>query len=178
MGRVTRKVEILHAASKIVSERGIFNLTLDATAAEAGVSKGGLLYHFPSKEALVQGMVEHLAENYREKIAAAAHESTLEKGRWLTSYVDVTFNNPYKKTDMNSGLLAAKAVNEELLNPIRDLYMEWQSEIENDGIDPVKATIIRLATDGIWLNELFDLNQLTDEKKEAIYKKLISWASE
>lgn len=178
MGRVTRKIEILHAASKIVSERGIFNLTLEATALEAGVSKGGLLYHFPSKEALVKGMVEHLAENYREKIAASAAESDAEKGKWIKSYVDVTFNNPYRNKDMHSGLLAAKAVNEKLLDPIRDLYSEWQKEISDDGIDPVKATIIRLATDGLWLSELFDIDQLTEENKKVIYGKLIAWANE
>lgn len=178
MGRPTRKVEILHAASKIVSERGIFNLTLEATALEAGISKGGLLYHFPSKEALVKGMVEHLAENYREKIAAKVDECPDEKGKWIKSYVDVTFNNPYQYKDMHAGLLAAKAVNEELLKPIRDLYTNWQGEIENDGIDPIKATIICLATDGIWMSELFDIHQLGEEKKKKIYERLHSWINE
>ncbi|QBP40254.1 TetR/AcrR family transcriptional regulator [Paenisporosarcina antarctica] len=178
MGRPTRKIEILLAASKIVSERGIFNLTLEATAAEAGISKGGLLYHFPSKEALVKGMVEHLAENYREKIATKVEESLEEKGKWTKSYVDVTFNNPYQNKNMHAGLLAAKAVNEELLDPIRELYTKWQKEIENDGIDPVKATIIRLATDGIWLSELFDIHHIGEEKKEIIFQRLKSWANE
>lgn len=178
MGRTNRKVEILHAASKIVSERGIFNLTLEATALEAGISKGGLLYHFPSKEALVKGMVEHLAENYREKIATKADECHEEKGKWIKSYVDVTFNNPYQNKDMHAGLLAAKAVNQELLKPIQDLYTKWQEEIENDGIDPIKATIIRLATDGIWMSELFDIYQLGEEKKKKIYERLLSLINE
>lgn len=178
MARATRKIEILHAASKVVSERGIFNLTLEAVALEAGVSKGGLLYHFPSKEALVKGMVEHLAGNYREKIAASVEESTQENGKWISSYADVTFNNPYPNKEMHAGLLAAKAVNSDLLDPIRDLYNEWQAAIEDDGIDPVKATIIRLATDGIWLSELFDIHHLGEDKKKEIYLKLKNWINE
>jgi AcrR family transcriptional regulator len=178
MGRPTRKVEILLAASKIVKEQGIFNLTLEATAATAGISKGGLLYHFPSKEALVRGMVEHLASNYEEKVAIHVGESLEEKGKWTKSYVDVTFNSAYENADMHAGLLAAKAVNTELLAPIRDLFSKWQIEIENDGIDPIKATIIRLATDGIWLSELFDIHHIEEEKKEIIYQKLKLWASE
>lgn len=141
MGRATRKVEILHAASKVVNERGIFNLTLEAAAEEAGVSKGGLLYHFPSKEALVEGMVVHLADNYREKIAKGAKEMEKEKGRWTKSYVEVTFNNPCGSKEMNAGLLAAKAVNADLLNPLRELYGEWQEELNNDGIDPVRFSL-------------------------------------
>jgi AcrR family transcriptional regulator len=48
MVKSSRKIEILDAASKIVNQRGIFNLTLEAVAEEAGISKGGLLYHYPS----------------------------------------------------------------------------------------------------------------------------------
>lgn len=178
MGRNSRKIEILNAASKIVSERGIFNLTLDAVALEAGISKGGLLYHFPSKKALVEGMVNHLTNNYRTKIAHNTEVDPKDKGKWTRSYVDVTFNQTYQNKDMNSGLLAAKAVNAELLDPIRQLYSEWQEEIESDGIDPIKATIIRLATDGIWLAELFDIYHIGEEKKKIIYEKLIELANE
>ncbi|MFF4615626.1 TetR/AcrR family transcriptional regulator [Nonomuraea jabiensis] len=35
-------------------------LTLEAVARRAGVSKGGLFYHFPTKQALVAAMVDRL----------------------------------------------------------------------------------------------------------------------
>jgi AcrR family transcriptional regulator len=176
MGRNSRKLEILHAASKVVSERGIFNLTLEAVAEQAGISKGGLLYHYPSKEALVKGMVEHLASNYQKKIAETAEADPMDKGKWTRSFIDVTFNQSYENKDMNAGLLAAKAVNSDLLEPIRHAYKNWQHEIENDGLDPIKATIIRLAIDGIWLSELFDIYQIDDSKKEEVYRTLKSWS--
>ncbi|MBM7572904.1 TetR/AcrR family transcriptional regulator [Aquibacillus albus] len=178
MGRNSRKIEILHAASKVVSDQGIFNLTLEAVAKEAGISKGGLLYHYPSKEALVHGMVEHLANNYREKISNNAENDPIDKGKWIRAYVDVTFNQTYQNKNMHYGLLAAKAVSTNSLDPIRELYSEWQREIEHDGIDPVKASIIRLATDGIWLSELFDIYHIGEDKKKAIFKKLKDWANE
>ena len=37
--------------------KGVAKLTLEAVAKEAGVSKGGLLYHFSNKEALIEGMI-------------------------------------------------------------------------------------------------------------------------
>ncbi|WP_010650436.1 TetR/AcrR family transcriptional regulator [Oceanobacillus massiliensis] len=178
MGKTSRKVDILNAASKVVSEKGIFNLTLDATAKEAGISKGGLLYHYPSKEALVQGMVEHLANNYREKISNNAEADPVDKGKWVRAYVDVTFNQAYQNKDMHYGLLAAKAVSANSLDPIRELYSDWQRKIEDDGLDPIKATIIRLATDGIWLSELFDIYHIEKDKKKAVYEKLREWANE
>lgn len=43
---------ILDTATKIVMENDYNALTLDAVAKQAGISKGGLLYHFPNKELL------------------------------------------------------------------------------------------------------------------------------
>jgi AcrR family transcriptional regulator len=172
MEKQSRRIAILNAASRIVSEKGIFNLTLEAVAKEGGISKGGLLYHFPSKEALVAGMVEHLANNYQEKINRLAAEDPLERGKWTRAFLNVTFNQGYPNKEWNSGLMAAKAVNPELLKPLHEAYLDWQGKIENDGLDPVDATIIRLATDGIWLAELFDFYQIEDEKKRAVYKRL------
>ena len=46
--------------------------TLDAVAAAAGVSKGGLLYHFKSKEALTEGLLAKLRECAELDFAAMA----------------------------------------------------------------------------------------------------------
>ncbi|MGJ9457940.1 TetR/AcrR family transcriptional regulator [Oceanobacillus sp. CF4.6] len=176
MGRNSRKLDILDAASKIVNDRGIFNLTLDAVAAEAGFSKGGLLYHYPSKEALVKGMVEHLAANYQQKVSADMEKDPEDKGKWIRAYVNVTFNRANENKNRNAVLLAAKAVDAELLDPIRDVYEDWREQLENDGIDPMKATLIQLAADGIWLSELFDINRMEEEKKEEVFQSLMEWA--
>lgn len=42
-----KKKRLLAAASEIVEEEGVVKLTLEAVAQRAGMSKGGLLYHFP-----------------------------------------------------------------------------------------------------------------------------------
>lgn len=178
MGTSSRKIEILEAASKVVAEKGIFNLTFEAVAKEAGLSKGGLLYHFPSKEVLVEEMVEHLAGNYRRKIDDQATADAVEEGKWTRAYLDVTFKNTYKNKNMHAGLLAAKAINPELLQPIRDVYEEWQEAVDDDEIDPTLATIIRLAADGIWLADLFEINPISTEKKEKVYETLKKWIDE
>lgn len=175
MSRHSKKLNILHAAAKVVSEKGIFNLTLQAVAKEAGISKGGLLYHYASKEKLVEDMVTHLAENYLDKIEQSANEDQKEEGKWSRAFLDVTLNKTYANKDMNSGLLAAKAINPELMKPVQDAYAYWQNQLGNDGIDPIKATIVRLAADGIWLSQLFDLNQLDEETLDQVHERLKSF---
>jgi AcrR family transcriptional regulator len=52
---------ILTAFEELLIDGGERSATLDAVAAAASVSKGGLLYHFGSKDALVEGMIARLA---------------------------------------------------------------------------------------------------------------------
>src|SRR5205809_615370 len=71
--------KLLDAAEAVVVRQGIANLTLDAVAAEAGMSKGGLLHHFPTKDRLVEALVaeDGLPPGVGETIAAAID------GLWL-----------------------------------------------------------------------------------------------
>ncbi len=44
-----KRLLILDAASRVVLDKGASALTLESVAEQAGISKGGLLYHFPTK---------------------------------------------------------------------------------------------------------------------------------
>ena len=52
---------VLDAYEEILITEGERAATLDAVAREAGVSKGGLLYHFASKDDLALGIIARLA---------------------------------------------------------------------------------------------------------------------
>ena len=91
-GSLSTREAILRAADWVVVEEGVSGMTLEAVAREAGVSKGGLLYHFPSKEALIGGMIGRLIEGFE-----AALSRELRKGRgagggsWTRAYARASF---------------------------------------------------------------------------------------
>lgn len=64
------KEKLLDAFDELLDEHGTAGATLDAVAAKAGVSKGGLLYHFGSKAALIDGSLERLDQLVDEDIEA------------------------------------------------------------------------------------------------------------
>ena len=66
------KKQILNAAAKLINEEGILALTLESVAKHAGISKGGLLYHFPSKEALLKGIVNYLTQGFTDDMTGRA----------------------------------------------------------------------------------------------------------
>lgn len=171
-GENTRRA-LLEAANRIVQERGVDRLTLELAAQEAGVSKGALLYHFPSKEALIQGMIRDYLDRFtRDFIAEAQKEGEGEPGRWTRSYLYTTYLDQQRNPSMSSGLLAAAATNPALLQPIQQGFQEWVQLLERDGIDPTTAMIIRLAVDGLWVVELFGLAPPDKEMREKILRAL------
>lgn len=164
---------ILDAANRIVHEQGVEHLTLELTAREAGISKGGLLYHFPSKEALIKGMIQYYLERFSKDFKTAAEkEGPDTPGRWTRSYLYTTYNDNQGSPRMSSGLLAAIATNPALLSPVQRTFAEWVRLLEQDGIDPVQAMIVRLAIDGLWLVELFGLAAPDQEQHEKVLQAL------
>ena len=64
---------ILDAAINCFVELGYTNVTTAKVASSAGVSRGAMLHHFPSKTELIQAAVEYLhdklLEDYTQRVA-------------------------------------------------------------------------------------------------------------
>jgi AcrR family transcriptional regulator len=166
---------LLNAAEQVVGKDGVANLTLDAVAREAGVSKGGLLYHFPSKSALVTAIVERLATRCDADHARALDTGSAEPGSFTRAYVAArTRRLDPEEEPIHTALLAAAGTDPQYLEPFRKRLREWQSRLENDGIDPAIATIVRMAIDGICLDELLGMPGPNEELRQRVIEKLIA----
>ena len=66
-----KRAEILRAARPILLRDGLGGTTLDRVAAEGKISKMTLYRHFPSKEALFEGLVTAMCEYMREGLENA-----------------------------------------------------------------------------------------------------------
>ncbi|MNO06184.1 hypothetical protein D3C81_2278600 [compost metagenome] len=59
-----------------------------------------------------------------------------------------------------------------MLDELRKHYTVWQENIENDGLDPVIGSIVRLAVDGLWLSEVFGIGEISDDMRNKVIRKL------
>lgn len=156
-GKPRTRDAILDGADEVVVREGANALTLERVAAVAGISKGGLLYHFPSKDDLIAGMLARQAGVFLSLLAQELEEEAADTpGRWLRAYARTTAATTAYPQTISRGLLAAVAVNPDLLEPVRDRFAEWQTRAEDDGLDPGLATVLRLAIEGWWLTALLD----------------------
>jgi AcrR family transcriptional regulator len=170
------KNRILDAAERVVLDQGAAHLTLDAVAHQASISKGGLLYNFPGKENLIRGMVARLTERFDAELERRAHEDANVAGRHTRAYVDVCFPAPAALSAQHdavcAGLLAAVVTNPSLLEPLRDSAIAMQAKLSDDGIDPVVATIVRLAVDGLWMSDLFGVDPMDENMRTQVLDRL------
>jgi len=160
--KIPARDKILAAAVEISHENGAANLSLDAVAARAGVSKGGLLYHFPTKAALMRSMVE----TFIAKVEADLEDTVKNGGNLLSAFVSVTGEECAKPVPGAAGVLAAIAEDPDFLKPVKNFQRRLLDRLLTNEKDADDILLIYLALEGLRSLRLFDLDILTKEEQE------------
>lgn len=150
------KTRILEAAKSLAeshdSVQGV-TISLESVAQEAGLTKPGLMYHFPTKEALMVGLVgfagEHWARMLEEHTGRTAAELTsFERHR---AYVHVATTAEVSRSDY-------WIFSDALYHP--KLVQAWSQHLgpwfDVEGLDPHVVSLLtaaRFCADGAWMSE-------------------------
>lgn len=176
-GKANSREAILDAAEAVVRDAGAAHLTLEAVAGRAGVSKGGLLYNFPTKDALVEGMIARCVERFRTDRAALDRRGHLAFSDELRVHVESAANRQDVPRQVNAALLAAGANNPKLLAPLRELHQTWFADLATHKRGFARAIAIVLATHGLWLLETLQLSPLTAAQRRQVVDELLALAA-
>lgn len=179
--RPNSRQAILDAAEALASEVGANHMSLDAVAARAGVSKGGLLYQFPSKVALLQGMLERYVERLEapQKTKSKANGHMSEASRLLMARLATRGEKDIVKRRRGSfGMIAAIAEQPALLDPIRAAHDRIWSKFHKTSKDPELALLAWLALEGLLFVELFGTSPLSKSERAKFLKRLQSIADQ
>ncbi|MGA9279426.1 TetR/AcrR family transcriptional regulator [Ilumatobacter sp.] len=149
MARPTQREVILDAFQDLIVDVGAANVTLEAAASRAGVSKGGLLYHFPSKSDLFAGLVDRLADAIDDTIADAPDDPA-DVVRW---YIDAATDVVDGENTLWLALFAATdAVDDDVAVLLGDLFARYSRPL--DVLPPLLGEHVRLVGDGLYFNAL------------------------
>lgn len=152
---------ILDAAVRVIARDGAAHVTLEAVAAEAALSKGGLLYHFTSKHALIQGLLVRKLEEF-DAVRQLAYDS-LEPGINRNLMAELMASLDLKRFDPGVGqsILAAAAECPSLLDPVRAHRQQRLVRICSDAADPLAAELMMLAADGMFFSVVLGIGPTT-----------------
>lgn len=164
--------QLLSSAMDIIISKGMVNLTLDAVAKKAGVSKGGLLHHFPNKQALMTSVFENLLNEFDAHTEQTMAKDDNSHGRYSRAYLAVnsTLYHP-RSSHLMAMLTLAMSTDEQL----RQQWLNWHEKHikEHKGNDDnLNCTIVRLAADGLWLSALTQTPKITPKRYKELIQKL------
>jgi AcrR family transcriptional regulator len=169
---------LLDSAEAVVVDGGPTGLTLDAVVERAGVSKGGLLYHFPTKDALVQGLISRLIARGNERRTAAAKELPAGPARELKADIITMLRKPDSDRRVSAALLAAVANEPKLINTIREFHRDRFAAHAEEGGSFDRKALVLLAADGLFLLELLQASPFDPDQRKALVDELLRLADE
>lgn len=168
------RAEIIDMAIEVAAEQGAMGLTLDAVVSRLPFSKGALLHHFPTKLALLEGVIDHLAGEMTAQVLEEAGRDPNPYGRNARAYLRATVNDPVTERDVSIGRAALVAC---AVEP--GLIVRWRAAMralaEDDPVDPAgkdDALMLRLIADGLWMSDLFGTHEVSPEQRKALLSLL------
>ncbi|WP_449396980.1 TetR/AcrR family transcriptional regulator [Devosia riboflavina] len=175
--RVSKRDLILASIRTIVERDGITALTFDAVAAETGITRGGILYHFPSREALVRAANEFAANGWEaslsEKLGKDRDEASAAER--LIAYVKVAAVS-VDRSDL--ALIMESATDPTMGGFWLETYDRWVEASPDPNDDAsMLAFIARLAADGLWLHDALLSRPLPEATKTQVIERLVAMIS-
>lgn len=171
--RPSKRTAILEAAHRIVVRDGLAGVTYEAIADEAGLTKGGVVYHFGSREELVVALAEYLAGFWDAAIveAAGAPADQLTERQRLEVYARESLQSTsYAELRMlleSADVPGARAA--------------WTSVVDRWALprvdDPptdeqLDLLVLRLAADGLWIYDSIAEDPMDPELRRQLVERI------
>lgn len=176
--RTSCRDALIDAAESIVVEEGAARLTLDAVAERANVSKGGLLYHFPNKDALLEAMLARLIEQIHVRRSTAFETTPEGPARELVAEVRAHLDSPGDCGRLGVALLAALANDPKLVSGFTELNSKVFDTLRSMPGSFERKLLVVLAAKGLFFMELLQVTPLTPEQRKRLVDELMTVAEE
>jgi AcrR family transcriptional regulator len=156
----TARERILDAAEELITA-GKVPPALDAVAAAAGVSKGGLLYHF-DKRSLFRALITRAVQRFDERLTAAAADGTMAAA-WLRLSVPEPDERALYRAMSSTMRLTTLSGELDLPVEVGEAQQRWLRMLTEELGDPVRARLVQLVGDGLFLAALTGQPPAPDE---------------
>ncbi|MBD8526345.1 TetR/AcrR family transcriptional regulator [Pseudomarimonas arenosa] len=174
------RTKILLAARQIVERSGAGALTYDELATVSGLTRGGITYHFPTKDDLLRSLLDDDIKQWRASEQASRPSNVDPALAELIGFIRSHTSEDESKRRFVAGMLSAAVHQPELLDSCRSEIARQRGDQRWDEAG-LKCYLLRLAAAGLFWEELFQLHPLpTKVRKQLIAlmeRKAEQWSS-
>lgn len=180
----TKKKEIIKSVEKLITNKGVNEISLQDIASECGISKGTLYYHYASKEAIILDIIIKHMQELEDDYIDWFERHKIEKDISPERFLDVIF---YKGVKLfNRAKMHIFIINEcvknnnKLLEKYNELWNKWKedltfgiSKVFPSMINPSNyADLLMLIIDGLVVREVMQRKDISQEKLVELVKSL------
>ncbi|MCU0931496.1 MAG: TetR/AcrR family transcriptional regulator [Serpentinimonas sp.] len=169
------KAAVLAAAEAIVKDIGAANLTFDELVRRSGITRGGIVYHFPTKDALLQALVENDLQHWNGCVADKRRRTSGPNAD-LLAYLQSSTEPDEETSRLCAGLLSAATTSKALNEPWKRYYEKHHADVARASADPVMACLLTLAADGLFWQETLGLSPLSRSERRAVVQRMLELA--
>lgn len=145
---------LLDCAARLAAEQGVAALSVQAVADAAGVTKGGLFHHFPSKQALLEAVMADLLAALDCEIDDLLSQDCEGFGRFTRAYVNAVFSDRGRDSGKQWAAISVSMVGEPSLRRMWNSWIKGRLARHKETDNGVVLELVRLAADGIWFADL------------------------
>lgn len=148
--RERTRAAVLESAERLLTERGT-RVSVAEVAADAGVSKSGLLHHFPSKDALLLAVAEHGLAIFKAEVLRHVDLAENRPGKVLRAYVRTLCGGSsramavFSPSTLWTGLTAVPGMASITAADAED----WRGTFARDGLPEARSLVVRHAAEGL-----------------------------
>lgn len=177
MAHSNQREAILDAAERVIISSGAAKLTLDAVAREAGVGKGGLLYHFPSKQALLEGLMDcQIRRGHAsfDAMLAEPHPGVHPLRQRLQALIKVH----ERLRHLSAAMVGIAANAPGMMREVADREHRDLEPLLARGPIGMQAVVLQIAVHGLFMQESLGCLRFSPEERERITAAILAMAEE
>lgn len=168
--------KILEIAIQRIALSGVDGMSLQYVANQAGITKGGLLHHFPNKESLVRATIEHALSIIDTVLDRHIEQDPVAYGCLTRAYLYITLNKTVDIAPFWNAFSMVMLTDQ----TFSDLWHDWFEArlVQHENTDgAIELQIVRYAADGLWLTQFIgkkDQADLIELKKQLIKRTYLA----
>lgn len=148
---------IIEQTIMLASEKGPSGISIQSVANGVGITKGGVFHHFANKEILLEAMVHEIIRHLDRKIEDLISNDDIGYGKFTRAYIHTAFMTEIDGLISPWSALAMTLITDKTFSTILDQWIKEKLELYSETDQHPELEFIRLATDGLWLQDITDI---------------------